>query len=122
MVLIDTSVFIEYFKGNEQAREVERLSIEDRALLHPWVLGELMLGGISDKSREVLHSLQTAVPAQIDQLYQTIEEYNLVSRGIGLVDVALIHEAVDRSNPIWSFDSKLSSLSTELALSYTPSA
>jgi predicted nucleic acid-binding protein len=47
VILVDSSVWVEFFKGTARSRALADLLEADEVLLHPWVLGELVLGGLA---------------------------------------------------------------------------
>ena len=46
MILVDTSVWVDFFRGAERATDLAEHLESNLVLLHPWVLGELVLGGL----------------------------------------------------------------------------
>ena len=59
MILIDTSVWIDFFRGDQRTASLSHLLVQGEAAIHPWVLGELRLGhlGATFKRRQVLSDL-----------------------------------------------------------------
>ena len=61
MILVDTSVWIDFFRGRTRAGSLEGLLEDNEVLLHSSVLGELVLGGLG--------TLREAVVADLEALF-----------------------------------------------------
>ncbi|MFP4383617.1 MAG: PIN domain-containing protein [Spirochaetia bacterium] len=120
MILVDTGVWIRFFRGEDQARKVSDLVLENRVILHPYVRGELLLGGLSQKNENLLQALTSCNLADMENLYQFISSRKLTGCGIGLVDAALLSSAVEKQASIWTFDSALTDCAQQCDCSYTP--
>lgn len=90
MILVDTSVWVDHLR----AADGTLADLLDRGLVlgHPWVAGELALGGL--RQREVvlglLAGLPRAVVATAAEVARFIESHRLYGLGIGYVDVQLL--------------------------------
>lgn len=97
MVLIDTSVWIDYFRGKiSNGFLVRKLLRERRVLSHPWVLGELMMGYMGPQRRKVLSDLQwlpQLIVYNVSFLRDFVEREKLYGLGLSLVDVQLLYGA-----------------------------
>jgi predicted nucleic acid-binding protein len=117
MILADTSIWIEHFRvanGDLSAR-LDRCEI----LTHPYVLGELMLGGLHHRPSIIgdLRALPGASVATHDEIEQLIQAAPLSGRGIGYVDAALL--ASVRLHPegrLWTADARLAAVARELSV------
>ena len=58
--------------------------------MHPFVVGELLLGGLSAENEALLHSLPWCDPASPEELYDFIRGHHLTGTGVGWVDAALL--------------------------------
>jgi predicted nucleic acid-binding protein len=117
MILADTSVWIDHFRfaSNDLIARLERWEI----LIHPFVLGELMLGGLHHRETVIgdLRALPCAPIATHDEVEKLIEVAPLSGRGIGYVDAALL--ASVRLHPggrIWTVDARLAAVARELSV------
>jgi len=43
VILVDTSVWVDFFRGTDRAADLAEHLESNLVLLHPWVLGELVL-------------------------------------------------------------------------------
>ena len=118
--LVDTSVWVAFFRGEERARRVATLCAEDAAVLHPWVLGELSLGGLSAANRALLHSLDRCPEPSADSLLGAISGHGMANRGIGFVDAALVHATHVDGVRLWTFDALLAGVARDLAAEDAP--
>lgn len=121
-VLVDTSVWRRHFSGklsHEHARWFGGLLDEDGVVLtHPWVIGELVLGGISAKEEGLLRLMPTAAEVSGSDLLGFIRHRRLAQRGIGWVDAQLVACALTHSALVWALDKELESVAAELGIRF----
>jgi len=120
MILADTSIWVEHFKKG--SRVLAALLDSGRVLVHPWVLGELALGGVSHEALALITALPGAATAADDELLSFIARERLAGSGIGYVDTQLL--ASTRLTPdvrLWTAEGKLRTVAERLALGYRPS-
>lgn len=116
MVLIDTSVWIEFLRGNEQyfIQVSELLESGNVHSIEP-IFAELLQGANNKREIEI-----------IDAYWNNINNYNekglwiesgklsyekkLFSKGVGIIDAMIISYAVKYNIKIWSLDKKLISI------------
>jgi predicted nucleic acid-binding protein len=115
MILADTSVWVDHLKkGN---RELTRLLDDALVVMHPWVLGELALGGVSSRTLGLLAALPAATSATEDELLDFITRERLAGSGIGYVDTQLLAATRLTSRArLWTLDSKLKAVAERLSL------
>ena len=112
MRLLDTSVWIDFWRGDQHALELAQLLEDREVLLHPWVLGELALGGLGPRRHAVLHDLMLLNPAPVasdQEALSWIDRHELAGTGLGWVDVQLLASARIASAEIWTSDQRLAS-------------
>ncbi len=110
MIIVDTSVWISFFKGEKRAACLREYILDNRVSMHPFIQGELLLGGISNNSRELLSSLQTCKVPDTEMIYEFIKARKLSGTGIGWVDTTIISSAILSNYHIATFDEKLNKL------------
>lgn len=90
MILVDTSVWIDHFR-NANAELTQHLA-RGRVLAHPFVVAELALGSLRDRSTTLalLDLLPQARMARTNEVRHVIESHRLYNLGIGLTDAHLI--------------------------------
>ena len=119
MVLVDTSVWIEHFRGGPARLALSELLREDTVLIHPGILGELALGHLGRARREILQHLELLpkVPVVSDEeVRDLIERRRLPGRGIGWVDAHLVASALLAGCVIWSLDGALKRVAISLGV------
>lgn len=115
MILVDSSIWIDHLRSGNS--KLFALLLQGRVLGHPFVIGELALGSISQ--REVvlgaLRNLPAASVATDDEVYRLIERQPLHNLGIGYIDAHLL--AAVRLTPgslLWTRDKRLLDVATRL--------
>jgi predicted nucleic acid-binding protein len=118
MVLVDTSVWVEHFRSGNIG--LENLLNEGDVACHLFITGELACGNLSNRA-EILSLLQTlplANHAEHEEVMHFIENYKLMGKGLGYIDMHLIASAILSKVPIWTLDKKLKDVSSKLGLVY----
>jgi predicted nucleic acid-binding protein len=119
MVLIDTSVWVDHLQRNNQA--LVALLNRGQVLVHPFVIGELALGGLQQRSTvlQALQNLPACTVATDTEVLNFINTSALHGIGIGYVDAHLL--AAARLTPaakLWTLDKRLQSAATRLGLGF----
>ena len=119
MTLVDTSVWVEFFRGRDRAAELAEHLESNLVMLHPWVLGELVLGGLGPRRESVIADLNRLPAAPIvsdEEVLELILVRQLSGRGIGWVDVHLLAASLVAECGIWTFDGSLRAVAQELGV------
>jgi predicted nucleic acid-binding protein len=117
-VLVDTSIWIDHFR-HTAPQLVELLDRGDVAM-HPFVLGELVLGHLPRISEMIddLNTLPQATVASPGEVLQFIAHRKLSGSGIGYVDAHLLAAAaLTPETLIWTRDKRLLAAAQSLSLS-----
>lgn len=89
-ILPDTSVWIDFIDRGGQP-DLKAALAADRVVIHPFVVGELALGTIRDRSvldrMEQMHNVDVASPAEVRY---AIERHALAGTGLGYVDAHIL--------------------------------
>ncbi|RMX10208.1 PIN domain-containing protein [Allofranklinella schreckenbergeri] len=120
-VLIDTSVWVAHFREHNPA--LEQLLLQDLALAHPLVVGELACGTPPRRMQTLqdLQSLRQAQQATVAQALGLIEQQRLYGQGCGLVDVLLLASTLMTEGArIWTLDHKLAKLAKTQGVLHIP--
>lgn len=119
MIVLDTSIWIEYFKQNpDYAPKIKKL-LENREILAvECIFGELLQGAKSRRENELLTSYWESLPkCKRKNLWIDAGRYSaenkLHAKGIGLIDCAIIISARNHKAKIWSLDKKLTAVLKE---------
>lgn len=120
-VLVDTSVWRKYFAGVPAAWPLAALLDEDGAVItHSFVMGELVLGGLSERQEELFARLPRAATVSDAEALALVRRRRLARRRIGWVDVHLLASALTASARLWSLDAPLAAAAAELHVGYAP--
>jgi predicted nucleic acid-binding protein len=118
-VLIDTSVWRRYFSGEASVRLLGDLLDEDGVVLvHPFVVGEMVLGGLSTREEELILRLPSAATVPHEEVLDFVRRRRLARRGIGWVDAHLLASALVSSSVLWTIDSALSGAAGDLDIRF----
>lgn len=118
MVLVDTSVWVAHLQKGIVG--LETLLNEGDVICHPFIVGELACGNLKNRV-EILSLLQTlpmAIHAEHEEVMHLIENYSLMGKGLGYIDIHLLASAMLTKVPVWTLDKKLSMISSKLGLEY----
>lgn len=116
MVIIDTSAWIEFFKGNQPCFDhVSELLYRNEILALSSIFGELLQGAKNKRERSIIQEFWQNLPK--------ISEDNLfikaglesgknkwIDKGIGLIDSVIIAASRNTGSFVLTFDKKLLSI------------
>jgi predicted nucleic acid-binding protein len=118
MVLIDTSVWVAHLRSGTIG--LEALLNDGHVVCHPFIIGELACGNLKNRDEilSLLQALPVALPAEHEEVMRFIENYHLMGKGLGYIDVHLLASAFLTKIPLWTLDKKLQEVSSKLELKY----
>ena len=118
MILVDTSVWIDHLRRGDAHLMATLLA--GHVLIHPWVIGEIACGTLRERGQvlDLLRSLPLSPVALEDEVLFFIEQYALMGRGIGYVDIHLLASAQLAGARLWTRDKRLMVVANELGMSY----
>jgi predicted nucleic acid-binding protein len=120
-VVVDTSVWRRYFSGASNAGRLGELLDEDATVLtHPWVIAELVLGGLSTREERLLERLPALGVVPHGEVLQLVRGRKLGRRGLGWADVNLLASALVGSATLWTLDADLKAAAQEFGAAFTP--
>lgn len=117
MILVDTSVWVEHLRLGSAI--LTELLGHREVLGHPFVLGELALGGQRQRGAFLsdMRDLPQAVIAEDEEVLRLIDRQALFGRGIGYVDAHLLASArLTPESKLWTRDRRLQTVAGELGL------
>jgi len=118
MVLVDTSVWVEHLRsGNTR---LESLLNNGSVVCHLFIVGELACGNLSNRVEilSLLQALPLANHAEHEEVMHFIDNYSLMGKGLGYIDMHLLVSALLTKVPVWTLDKKLKEVSRRLGLEY----
>ena len=116
MIILDTSIWIEFLKNNPEYYSKVKDLLENRKVLAiECIFGELLQGAKSKREIEIISLYWENLPkAIIENGWIEAGKYSstnkLTSIGVGIIDSFIIVTARKVNAPIWSLDKKLNSL------------
>jgi predicted nucleic acid-binding protein len=123
LVLVDTSVWRRYFGGAASVRRLGDLLDEDGVVLvHPFVIGEMVLGGLSAREEELFQRLPSASMVPHEEVLGFVRQRGLMRRGIGWVDAHLLASALTSSALLWTVDADLMRAAADSGVAFSATA
>lgn len=116
-VVFDTSVWIEFLKGNpEFFGTCQELLENDRVYGLELIFAELLQGAKGKREIEVILAYASLVPT-LDEPFLIIEaglmsqKNNFINDGVGLIDAVIVNAARKNELKLWTLDKKLRKVS-----------
>lgn len=112
-IIVDTSVWKEYFRGNKIYFDFIQKSLEKNEIKTiELIFAELMQGALDKRETGVLKSYFELIPkAEIENLCILAGEFSrkekLISKGIGLIDACIITATIHSDSKLWTLDKKI---------------
>ncbi len=116
MIILDTSIWIEFLKGNSEYFNKIKLLLENQKILAiECIFAELLQGAKNKRERDIIQSYWENLPKVNHEnilieagIYSSTN--NMFSKGVGLIDCAIIIAAKKINAKIWSLDKKMNSV------------
>ena len=116
MIVLDTSVWIEFLKNNPEYFSKVKYLLENRQVLAvECIFGELLQGAKNKREVEIISLYWESLPKVKTEngwiqagIYSSVNK--LTSKGVGIIDSYIITAARNNNARIWSLDKKLNSL------------
>jgi len=113
MIIADTSVWIEYLRGNQGFADIFQSHLMKKSLiaLSP-VFGELFQGVRSGSEQKIVSGFWYNLP-HVNEDHLFIEagylssHYGLMPLGVGLIDCYILAAAIKFKHDLWTLDKKL---------------
>jgi predicted nucleic acid-binding protein len=121
LILVDTSVWVDHLRRANL--ELVDLLERGQVLVHPFVVGEIACGSLSDREAalELLRQLPAAAVADPDEALGFIELRGLHGNGIGYVDLHLLASAaLTAGSTLWTRDKRLRETAEALNCAHPP--
>ena len=124
MVILDTSVWIEFFKTKDPFFDEVSVLLERNEIIGlSFIFGELLQGAKNNHERTILREFWDALPKMNEEnvfIRAGLESGNKkwMDKGIGLIDSAILIAARTVGARIWTLDKKLSSILSDTELFY----
>lgn len=123
MILVDTSVWIDFFRGRSAGAALAGALEAAEVVTHPFVIGELSLGSLGARRAGILGDLRLLPAAPLlaeGEVLELVERRGLAGAGIGWVDAHLLASALAAGVGLWTLDRRLAHDATRLGLAAHP--
>lgn len=120
MILIDTSIWVDYFIGGDE--KLDELLNRESVLIHPFVVGEIAMGNLRNRQKTLasFQDLPTAVLASHDEVLALISNDQLGSTGLSYIDAHLLASTrLTIDALLWTRDKRLRAVAGRLLISAT---
>ena len=120
MTLADTSVWIDHL--HQEIVALTRLLADGRVLVHPFVIGELAVGRLSQRQAVLsdLGKMKTTVMAADGDVLRLIDRHKLFGSGNGYIDAHLLTAALITPDAwLWTRDRRLKAVAQSLGVAAT---
>lgn len=113
MIVVDTSIWIEFFRGRAPYFEyLLHLLEHEEVYAIELIFAELLQGAKSDREREKILNYWKSLPKlEFDDLYleSGLESgiYNWSNKGVSLIDAIIITYARKSQTTLWTLDKRL---------------
>lgn len=106
MILADTTVWQAWLPRSRVPDPVFTDAIRDQNIVcHPWILGELLLGGVAPAVAERIQTMDFLPLVPEESVYTFIRQYR--PQGVGWVDVNLLVACIQADVLLWTKDRDL---------------
>jgi len=117
VILADTGIWIDYFRGRNA--KMRRLLEDGQIATHPFIVAEIALGSLHDRRKTLseMDALWEVKVARLTEVRRLIESHALYSKGVGLIDVHLIASCmITHGTQLWTRDIALRKVATPLGI------
>ena len=121
MIFVDTSIWIDHFHVGDE--ELATLLVDGKVLIHPFVIGELALGNLPERTRYLvmLDQLPRITSVTDQEVLNLVDRHRLFGRGIGFIDAHLLAGlALTPHVALWTRDRRLIDAASDLKLVIRP--
>jgi predicted nucleic acid-binding protein len=119
LIHVDTSVWVDHLRRGDA--RLGALLENARVLAHPFVVGEIACGSLSDRTvvLELLGDLPMAAVAEVEEVLDFIDRHRIHGKGLGYVDVHLLAAvALTPGASLWTRDKRLHEIAMSLGCAH----
>jgi predicted nucleic acid-binding protein len=119
MIILDTTVWIEYLKNNQEYYSTVSVLLENKKILAlECIFGELLQGVKNKYEEEILLKYWKYLPKKIyrDIIVEAGNYSNknkLLDKGVGLIDAIILLYGIKSKSRIWTLDKKFKTIIPE---------
>ena len=125
MIILDTSVWIEHLKNNQDFFPKISKMLESKEIMAvECIFGELLQGAKTEYEKTIIAEFWKHLPKKhyenvIIEAGEYSARYKLLDHGVGLFDAILLVHGIKNGSKIWTLDNKFLQVIPE-ELRYTP--
>jgi predicted nucleic acid-binding protein len=119
MIILDTTVWIEYLKNNQEYYSIVSALLENKKILAvECIFGELLQGVKNKYEKEIIVKYWNYLPKKIyrDIIVEAGNYSNknkLLDKGVGLIDAIILMYGIKSKSKIWTLDKKFKTIIPE---------
>ena len=112
MIILDTSIWIEHLRNNQNYFPIIKKLLENREILAvECIFGELLQGSKNKSEREIIIGFWTYLPKvyyenMIIQAGEYSSKNKLLDFGVGIIDAIILMYGIKTNSKIWTLDKK----------------
>ena len=93
---------------------------DSHVVCHPFIISELACGTLKNRSEilSLLKALASGTQVDHDEVIRFIDNYRLIGKGLGYIDMHLLASAILTHIPLWTLDKRLKDISSSLGIKY----
>ncbi len=112
MIILDTSIWIEYFKKNEEYKlQINSSLREKNVLAFDFIFGELLQGARENEKAKIIAIWEILPKVNISGIGFYAGRYSCENKcydnGVGLIDCAIIYATIESNSTLWTLDKKI---------------
>lgn len=113
IVIFDTSIWIEYFKGTAEYFDTYQQLLENGEVSTIEIIfAELLQGARNTSEADIIKAYyQLVTKVEIENLYIKAGDFSreekLINKGIGLIDTCILTATLQSSAKLWTLDKKI---------------
>ncbi len=123
MIVVDTSVWIDYFADPGRVSNLEQLLRDNVVVVHPWILGEIALGHLGSQRRAILGNLSRLPKTNVhleSEIMLFMDKLTLWGQGLSWTDIQILYTCQIGSLKLWTLDKALKRSAQKLDCTYVP--
>jgi predicted nucleic acid-binding protein len=121
MILVDSSVWIDYFKGSERTKTLDLFIELDLVATNELILTELLPFLRLHNEKDIFSMLSILPRIELEIFWEGIREIQKLNlkkgvNNVGIPDLIIAQQCVDKNLEIWTFDKHFKLMSEYLEL------
>lgn len=121
MILVDTSVWIDFFGGRPNASELGALLTNHNVVVHEFVYGELVMGNLGLQQKNILKNLSVKgllKPHPISEIERFVLAHRLSGLGLSYIDIHLLYTCLAEEHTLWTHDKTLKQTANKFGVGF----